>query len=459
MKETAGTREYKHFIIKYILPLIGIRDNNLLDCEGPSDGRLVFQEEDFLFFSTKTEILFKILYKRNLTLDNSALIKCIIRAYFNVCKFKPTRVNKIHNMNYYSDYQQEINYQLAIQNGILEWLIGKKSTKIEKLFSILEKWAVQTYEGRKVSMGFIINPEAKSTMNDDEFGNWLDFLKDDISAVFTDCINSVVELDGDCNFVQYLSITTNDTIKECKLTDLLPYRFAPIVQQFVNGKCVGVFLLNNGDIILAKKQSIRFVRRNLKWLNLSYDAFETAINSSNLVISKKLIKSIYVSMLDVSFAHSGGIIAVTNRFDKLCESNNNLPVVSITDNLCDKTELADLKKNLIEQNEAYVHIKKQDLEKRLLKRKILNALVKKSKFTELDRKLKCELISLDGACIIDNEGKICSFGAIIMNDSGSSGGGRGAATRKLSRYGLAIKISTDGYIELYINGEQKYVIK
>ena len=40
-------------------------------------------------------------------------------------------------------------------------------------------------------------------------------------------------------------------------------------------------------------------------------------------------------------------------------------------------------------------------------------------------------------------------GAIIQSDSGSNGDGRGAATKKLSTNGFIIKISTDGYIELY----------
>ena len=66
---------------------------------------------------------------------------------------------------------------------------------------------------------------------------------------------------------------------------------------------------------------------------------------------------------------------------------------------------------------------------------------------------------MDGATILDKEGNIISFGAIIQNDSGSYGGGRGAAARKLSKYGLAIKISTDGYIEVYIDDEIKYRMK
>lgn len=66
---------------------------------------------------------------------------------------------------------------------------------------------------------------------------------------------------------------------------------------------------------------------------------------------------------------------------------------------------------------------------------------------------------VDGACIIDIKGNVCACGAIIKNDSGSTGGGRGAASKKLSEYGFSIKISTDGYIELYINRNLKYSIK
>lgn len=65
-----------------------------------------------------------------------------------------------------------------------------------------------------------------------------------------------------------------------------------------------------------------------------------------------------------------------------------------------------------------------------------------------------------GATIVDNKGNIISFGAIITNEAGSSGGGRGSAAKRLSTYGgYSIKISTDGYIELYIQGNINYSIK
>ena len=85
---------------------------------------------------------------------------------------------------------------------------------------------------------------------------------------------------------------------------------------------------------------------------------------------------------------------------------------------------------------------------------------KKILFSDIDRKLRAELCGLDGATILDLQGHVIAFGAIIQNNSGSSGGGRGAAASRLSDFdGFATKISTDGYIELYRQGEVCYQIK
>ena len=106
------------------------------------------------------------------------------------------------------------------------------------------------------------------------------------------------------------------------------------------------------------------------------------------------------------------------------------------------------------------------MKKRFSKRAAIVALAgydyddsKSINFIELDRKLRAEFVSMDGATILDKHGDVISFGAIIQNDSGSYGGGRGAAAKKLSKFGLAIKISTDGYIEVYIDEEVKYRMK
>lgn len=273
-------------------------------------------------------------------------------------------------------------------------------------------------------------------------------------------------MDSNCEFCRYLSITETGHIEACKLSNRLPIRFANIIQKYVSGSTVGIFLLVNGDIILSKNREIKFVKRNLKWLNFSYNSFKNVLTvfTRNNDISDDLIESIYASTLDVSFAHTGGIISIVKDINLIIDGDE--PVLSECDHLNNGISSKNVEehfksrnKKYMEEGKKYLVVNKEEIEKRLLRRTLLTSLIGGSSFIDLDRKLKCDLISLDGACILNEKGEICSVGAIIKNDSGSSGGGRGAASKKLSRYGMAIKISTDGYIELYLDGKQKYTIK
>lgn len=170
----------------------------------------------------------------------------------------------------------------------------------------------------------------------------------------------------------------------------------------------------------------------------------------------ELLRQIYATSLDVSFSHSGGIIAIAD--------NHAFSTQNIIDNI-DNYSIFNQQDQLSNENDEKNHDNLQiEFEKKLKKRetilKILNINNTQIKFIDIDRKLRSELVGLDGATIIDYDGKVISFDAIIQNECGSSSGGRGAAAKTLSKFGgLAIKISTDGYIELYIDGFLKYEIK
>jgi hypothetical protein len=56
---------------------------------------------------------------------------------------------------------------------------------------------------------------------------------------------------------------------------------------------------------------------------------------------------------------------------------------------------------------------------------------------------------MDGATILDYQGHILAAGAIVKVKAGSEGGGRLAASKGLSKYGLGIKISSDGAIRAF----------
>ena len=466
MQTSNVLKKYKNFIKDYISPLMGISNNNLEDSD-IINNEMIIQKDNYLYFSTQDTALCKIQIKTVIPEDTLKLSRAVLLSFLSVASYYIKDGKK--NVNYVSGSHEKTNYRAAVQRGIVSWVLGNnKGERLEKLFDLLEEWSVKTYEGKKVTLGFIINPNATSDFYN-KFGDWLKFMSEDFVAVFTDCIDSVIELDSECNFSRYLSVIDCDDInnKHLKTSYGVPIRFAKIIETYVTDKNIGVFLLNNGDIILAKDSKITLVKRNLKWLNFSYPAFNNAIEANlNFKLDEPLKQSIYASMLDVSFSHAGGIISVIDDINKLTETKKGEePILSLTDNLFNENSYDDMKRNFKNHNKALKRSKKHlvisngDVNRRILKRVVIDKLVQKQTFENINRKLRCELISLDGACIINSDGTPISFGAIIKNDSGSSGGGRGAATRKLSRYGCAIKISTDGYIELYIGGTLKYSIK
>ena len=143
-------------------------------------------------------------------------------------------------------------------------------------------------------------------------------------------------------------------------------------------------------------------------------------------------------MLDVAFSHTGGCIAIIRD-----------------------EHISEIKKNNLSKDDDIEGEISTDI-KRGEKRKTIQALVKAGNingadsFFKLDRKLRHELLGLDGATLIDNQGRIIATGAIVRVNGGSDSGGRKAAAMELSKYGLAVKISMDGSIEGFKEGNCFY---
>lgn len=484
-------KELQYFVENHLSRILGIPNCKLKSDSGEiNEDKIVQVETSQISQETRTETSYTLLflngknivfrldlnYGIKLTDDNLSLARRIIQEFNRITKYKRTG-SLVQNSFYplesskpieFQVYRREM-YERAIETGICHWVAGDNSgtdgpdNYIEELFSILKKWSVKTYEGKSVTLGFVIDPDAETTYEipKQKWSHFLEFIKDDAAAVLTDCIHSVFELDRNCNLLRHISVSEGNRLESCNLDYRIPLRFTQIIRKYVKGKKVGIFLLSNGDLVLAKNEEMRFVKRNLQWLNLSYDAFEYAMRPFTKkypVREENLIRSVFASVLDVSFSHTGGIIAVVNTAEGE-DSSFDWSILNDFDNLR-KEEIKsksqeDATHKKIEEDQKEL----EDNQKRLLKRTVLKKLVNDKPFWEIDRKLRSELISLDGACILDCNGEVLSFGAIIQNDSGSSGGGRGAAAKKLSKYGMAVKISTDGYIEVYYGANIVYEIK
>lgn len=380
------------------------------------------------------------------------------------------RVNNIFTTNAskkdpYSWHYLDALYQTAVIKTICEVLSVNASVKLLEIIHALEKWAQKTYEGKKIPFGFIVDGSRSAGADSEDY---ISFLNSAHSAAFSDGVFSAIVLDINGNVLEHKPLVYEDALPRIKRKGnlgklpLSPSRFRAFTDLCKKSK-IGILALSNGDILLFQECSLLFAKRNGTWGAYSWGAFiypclsailginkfktstdenEEEINKQNL-IKIRLARAIYKSWLDVSFAHSGGCLAVIleNRIDD-DDFRHTLENCLLSEPL----EKKFIKK--IGPDKAAELNKKNEIVKKLVR---YNENTKcTTPFFEISDKLRAELMSLDGATVVSSDGNILATGAILSVTSGSEGGGRLAATRELSKFGFAAKISEDGGITAYV---------
>lgn len=346
---------------------------------------------------------------------------------------------------------KNVALNLAFELGICKWLTENNEENAAILHEVICKmidWSSRTYEGKNVPFGIAIDFSQEST---EESANYLHFLENDSSAVFTDGIFSGILLDKKARVLSFL--TRNS---KCESTDreiFVPLQFTDIAKHCCK-KTIGVIVQTNGEIIIVKDQKICFAKRGGKWIvfdwervywNLRpYFEYGEKDRDSDKTITK--IKKLYCTLLDVSFAHTGGCISIViPQREAFIDS-----VISERIDLFSKGELkTDISIESKEKIEILTYLLNYSEEK---------AKFLLSSFFDIEKILCKEIISLDGATVISVNGNFYCAGSIISVDAGSSGGGRTAASKRLAQLGVGIKISEDGYIEAYgidLNNEEE----
>ncbi|RYE93274.1 MAG: hypothetical protein EOO75_04750 [Myxococcales bacterium] len=95
-------------------------------------------------------------------------------------------------------------------------------------------------------------------------------------------------------------------------------------------------------------------------------------------------------------------------------------------------------------------------------RRFLHGLVRGQRLLDLDIHVLESLAGIDGAVVVDTEGRLLSFGAILRvppgtpRSRGPSEGARTAIAHAVSHHGAALKVSEDGLITLYIDGVKRW---
>jgi hypothetical protein len=275
---------------------------------------------------------------------------------------------------------------------------------VGRILRQFEAWSARTYEGGAITSSIGIDPGA------DGQGNSLTEIFDhDFSAVISNGFDTLLVVTPDSQVSGSGQLTANQLG-----LDYVPYRLNAIAD-WANGERIALVLNRLGEQLIFRNRRLVFAKRRGEW---QFYAHEMYLRQMQPPQNRLLREAIYQSCLDISFARSGGCIIVV-RSGSLDEVGG---IVSESDLLSG-------------QNPS-------------IKARTIRAMVN-GRFQTLDRRLRQELLALDGAMVLDHLGNIVAAGAIISVPAGSKGGGRTAAAKKGSGLGLGIKISEDGAISVY----------
>lgn len=289
------------------------------------------------------------------------------------------------------------------------------------IISTLSSWAQETYEGQKIAFSAGIDLQAHSGETAIAFD---ELAKHDFTKVLSNGSDTLLVFDKNGGLLDHAAVRglpLPSTGYYCPVqysataawTKTRSYRYA-------------ISLNRSGEIMIFSIGSLLFAKRRGAWRFFSHETATKQFSSHALAnrTSSELRCAIYHTALDVSFARCGGCLAVIREMD--LEQFSTRQLVQAQDrfggNNCVGSE----------------------------KREALEMIVRGRDFESLDRQLRMELLAIDGATVLDHSGKVLAVGAILAIPGGSgSGGGREAAARALAKYGLAIKISNDGYIKVF----------
>jgi hypothetical protein len=280
---------------------------------------------------------------------------------------------------------------------------------------LLTDWANRLYEGSPIagSIGFRHNPQDAEAIQLSDFG------KNDFGAVVSNGHDTLLEFDFDGRFIQHLSLTSSHGLPR-----YCPLRQAPIAEWTGNDhkrRRVAFALNRLGEILAFRDKQLLFARRSGRWRFLTHSPIVSQMGNQ---FRRELRREVYKTCLDASFARTGACIGMVDS----ARSMEWLELLNPEDSLDSSTSV---------------------------KVKAIRKMVKYHTFPQLDRRLRQELVAIDGATLLSEIGELLAVGAILKIPAGSQGGGRLAAAKVLGNIGLGIKVSQDGSITGFRAGKEE----
>jgi hypothetical protein len=280
---------------------------------------------------------------------------------------------------------------------------------------VLTRWGLGLYEGSPVSAGIGFRPgQSKSGLT------LQDLAAENLSQVLSNGFDTLLtfNLKGDYSGIDSLAAPE-------AASPFAPFRYGAIAEWTKSGS-VALVLNRLGEILAFSDGRLLFARRSGVWHFLAH---EPIIQRMKVPRNPEVRTAVYESALDASFARSGACIGVVSQAN-------------------------------LGQWKSVATARADDLSPATsTKAMALREIIQREPFHRLDRRVRQELLALDGAMLLDPNGQVLSAGTILHVPGGKgSGGGRQAAAIAASQLGLGIKVSQDGRITGYRGGSTVFAL-
>lgn len=299
---------------------------------------------------------------------------------------------------------------------------------VTSVLSALHTLSEQSYENKTLTFGCILDPKKSSETGAKSFP--ADFLSSKKYKALSDGFRTAYWISNSGAVVDFVDL---DRAGKSALSERhhFPDWTEPLAKVSRDGRC-GIALSRQGEILVFDEGTLRLTYRYGQWRYWNHSHLIKLLRDRAKAqrVQKKVlgrvVAAIYRIALDVSFRRSGGLFVILHN------KNNLHDIVRIGDAIGDKDRQS--------ADEAF------------------DAVVAKRTIQSLPRSVAAELASLDGAVVLRNSGQIVAYGAILQpNNTGALNGSEGSRTKAAigaSNYGLAVKVSSDGDISVYYQGNE-----
>jgi hypothetical protein len=301
----------------------------------------------------------------------------------------------------------------ALQRRIVAKSVGGTTTEsaILKAIDQLTTWSSRLYEGQPISvcLGFVPGMENTGILLEQ-------IATEDFGSVLSNGFDTLLSFDNAGNLQRHVALSqpTENPV-------FAPLRYAALASWARDGK-IALSLNRLGEILVFRDQKLVFARRSGGWHFLTHEPMLTQLGCPQ---SDDVRRAVYETCMDASFARTGACIGVV-----LSRNRKQWKNIAVSSN------------DYLESPSS-------------IKSRTIARAVGGHAFHHLDRKLRQELVAIDGATLLDHNGVVLAVGAILHIPGGSSDGGRRAAALELSKLGLGIKVSQDGGIVGFHDGCQE----